>query len=462
MRKTRSFIAIILCLLMAAAAFMPASAYLNQGPEMYYNFADDEAGKGAGEISLQNCPKGTYSIFWGDENGEKLQFKNGSTVADFSALAEITVSDSDESVTLNSFTAIPDGAKTVLAYCDGEKKFENEIPENKIADYGEMTYSFGALSDLHFNRYSDFSDDDAEIAFPRALDFMKNSGASLVAMSGDLSKNGEADAFQKFNKYTSQYNFPVLTCKGNHDCRSEYTLENWQKYVNTGVYSEQKMQGVQDVADNGLDFVFCDEEATGGDVFIFFSQVKRQYIIPGGSLVTDKQLDWLEAQLNKYKDKRVYLFFHTFLTPEIDKSSPIAFIKSIFNIAMGEGNIRNALGLFYPLFYTLFSKDEARFRSLLTENKNVVFFNGHSHWSYTYQSMNSALNISDNGGSTATMVHVSSVSAPRTPSIPLWSSNPGTMSEGAFVAVYENNIVIYNIDFVNNTVYAFATYTVDR
>ena len=129
---------------------------------------------------------------------------------------------------------------------------------------------------------------------------------------------------------------------------------------------------------------------------------------------------------------------------------------------MCEGNIINPLGATYTLTYVKGNKDEKRFKQLLAEYKNVVFFNGHSHWSYDMQKYNRELNISDYDGKYAPMVHVSSVAAPRTVTDTslVQKSNPGYMSEGLYMTVYNDMLLIRAVDFISGEFLAYATYIV--
>ena len=414
-------------------------------------FSNDTAGSAAGTVTLTAQADGTYDLYWGDAQGEKLTSHAADRDVPYTEFATVTVKGGTGETALYDFLAIPAGAQSVLVYGGDTLAGSYALPQNKLQS-DAVTYSFGALSDVHFNRYNKSgTGDDACITFPAALDFFEDYGVTMVAMSGDLSKNGEKDSYEKFNRIASQYDFPVFSCKGNHDCRWEYTLENWQKYINPGVYGEEKREGVLAVADNGLDFVFRGEQ-THGDVFIFFSQTGNQYLLPTSRIVTDAQLDWLAEQLETYKNERVYLFFHTFL------NAPSG------NPLMGEGNLVTRSLSFYPLFFAPCSKDERAFRSLLETYKNVTFFNGHSHWAHYLQSVNPQLNVTDYDGTTATMVHISSVTAPRISSNTtlLWSSAAMQRSEGYLVTVYPDHYVLTACDFLQNEMLAYATYTVTK
>lgn len=409
-------------------------------------FENELAGSAAGTAQVESNVDGEYDFYWTDEAGERLTAQAGEYTVSYSEFVTVDVENGQGSEELNEFLAIPAGAYSYSVYY-GDKLVDSEaLPENKLPQYGEKLYSFGALSDVHFNRYSDDTGDIAMQAFPAALDFLSAFGVDLVGISGDISNNGERDSYEKYNSIASGYDFPIYTSKGNHDCKYLFELSAWQENMNTGVYGENKREGVVNVADNGLDFVYAPQEANG-DVFIFFSQTEDTYF-PFVRLVSEEQLDWLEAQLEAYKDRRVYLFFHTFF------GAPDGLLN------MCEGNLVNKAGASYILTYIKGNCDERRFRSLLEEYKNVMFFNGHSHWSYDMQKYNSRLNITDYDGKYCTMVHVSSVSGPRTTDdySPAPKTNAGDMSEGLLVEVYGGGVLITACDFKNARLLSYATY----
>ncbi len=427
---------------------------VNDTAVIEYDFSNTEAGSAAGEITVTAPLDGNYDIYWGDENGEKLFIELDGTKAYYSELATVDVDGGEGKFEVQSFTAIPEGAETLLAYRCGILTGEADIPDEKIADYGKKVYSFGALSDVHFNRYNgSLSGDDACLTFPNALNFIEYFDVELVGISGDISADGERNAFEKFNTITSDYDFPVYTCTGNHDVSDDYTLENWQELINTGVYGENKKDGVEDVAENGLDFVYAPAGADG-DVFIFLSQFQWHYNEVYSRILTDEQLDWLEKQLETYKDTTVYLFFHTFLNNPVEGE----------NLNMGEGNLENNVGRHYDLAFTNGCPDEVRFRGMMDKYENVVFFNGHSHWAYDMQQFNPNLNIADYNGEYATMVHISSVSSPRRTTANIDDSSEHFMrsSEGMIVTVYEDKIVFNAVDFLRGEMLSYATYVIEK
>ena len=414
-------------------------------------YHNEEEGSADALITISTTTDGEYKLYWADDNSEKLTFALGESEIEYSEFASVTTYFGEGSIDLPDYTAIPEGASNILVTLEGEVLKVYEIPEEKRADRGESTYSYGVISDLHFNRYEmEGGADVAESTFARSLSFFESADVSLVAMPGDISAKGEKEAFMTFNNIASEYDFPVYTTTGNHDLMRKYEKENWLEYMNTGAYGEEKADEIINVADNGMDFVY--EEPSTGDIFIFLNQTSNGYGLLCNALLEDSQLDWLEDRLEEYKGKSVYLFFHTFLN------------SSEGNPFMGTGNLQNDLGWAYPLFYTPGASDEVRLRELLREYDNVTFFNGHSHWAYHMQTLNPNLNISKNGEDGATFVHVSSVSNPRITNSyqVLWSSTDPDMSEGYLIEVYEDTLLLMGIDFVSGKILAYATYECEK
>ncbi len=416
-----------------------------------YTFDNDDEYSAAGTVTVSTKFDGEYDLYWGDAEGNRLSLDVADYTAFYSEFVSVDVENGEGTAEVYDFTVIPDGAEKVLAYKNSIFRGAEDLPDEKIRKTETPEYIFGALSDLHFNRYFLSLTDDGMVTFPNALDFLNEFGVSFVAMSGDLSNCGERDAFEKFNYIVSKYDFPVYTCTGNHDVHKEADREAWKELVNTGAYGENKDKNVVEVAPNGLDFVYAPEKGNG-DVFIFFSQYAWDYNKAGSRLVSDEQLDWLKAQFEKYSGERVYLFFHTFIADDNGDT------------AIGEGNLLNNAGVTYDLCYTVGTEDEARFRALLKEYKNVIFFNGHSHWAYDMQKLNPILNITDYNGTYATMVHVSSVTSPRTVSKNASSrtENYMRMSEGYLVRVYEDKIVLTGVDFLKGEFLAYASYVINK
>ncbi len=425
-----------------------------ESAQIIYDFSNEKAGSAAGTVTVEAKTGGSYDIYWGDDDFEKLSMDLDGNIIYYSELAEVKVDGGKGSAKIQEFTAIPENAETVLAYKAGVKVGALEIPENKLANNGKALYNFGVLSDVHFNRYNNsLTGDDVMLILPNALNFLEKFGVKAVGISGDISNGAERDAFEKFNGIVSNYDFPVYTCTGNHDVNGDLVLADWQELMNTGVYGDKKREGVKSVAENGLDFVYAPEDANG-DVFIFLSQYQWDYNHDDSRILSDAQLDWLENQLETYKDTTVYLFFHTFLNSPVEGEEQ----------KMGVGNLINEAGHYYDLAFTEGCPDEVRFEKLMDKYENVIYFSGHSHWAFDMQKYNENINISDYNGEYATMIHVSSVSSPRrtTPKLDGKTEHNMRSSEGYVATVYEDRIVFTACEFLSGQLLSYATYVVER
>ncbi len=442
------FYSFIFAVVMLFNGIQIALPNVRESAEIIYEFNDEDEGCAGGTVTVNAGAAGAYDLFWGDGDGKRLEMDG----TPFTEFAEVQVGKGTGSAEIYEFTAIPEGAQTVLAFRGAFLQGQTEIPENKQADYGEARYSFGVLSDVHYDRYNlSLTGDDAVITFKNALNFLDQYGVSVVGISGDISTKSETDAFEKFNKTVGLYDFPVYSCTGNHDVGYGEFADRWTSLVNVDAYNEPRREGIADLAENGLDFVYA-PDALNGDVFLFLSQVYWDYNDPDSRLLEEDQLDWLEATLEKYRDRRVYLFFHTFMAD--DQGDP----------ALGEGNLLNDVGLTYDLVYTVGTADEVRFRALLQKYKNVVFFNGHSHWEFEGVSMNPILNITDYDGAYATFVHVPSVSSPRRAKNGSAEREELYMrsSQGYLVKVYDDRIVLFGTQFWGARFLSYATFNIDR
>jgi len=413
-----------------------------------YTFSDQLSGSASGTVTVKSRIEGKYDLYWGDSQGRILTDDIDEYTASYSEFATVDVDDGEGKVHIQEFTYIPEDAGTVIAYKGDFKCAVTDIPHYKQTKKAEPLYSFGVLSDVHFGRYSALFSDVAELTFPNALNFFEKLDVSAVAISGDISNSGEKESFIKYRDIVSDYSFPVFTVTGNHDVGDDFTLENWNRYINAQAYTKEG-SGVLSVAENSLDFTYSVPGTD--DVFIFFNQIDWEYGDPlNDRLVTDRQLDWLKNQLEKHKNQTVYLFFHTFTSDT--EGNPLT----------GCGNLANSQGTTYDLVFTLGAADEIRFTAMLKEYKNVIYFSGHSHWAFDMQKYNPKLNITDYDGTAATSVHVSSVSAPRRVSDQgkeIKSYNMSS-SEGYYVEVYEDCIVLRGVDFFKGQFLSYSVYRI--
>jgi len=413
-----------------------------------YVFDSTNAGYAKGTITVTSTVDDTYTLYWGDTNGNKLK-RDGIF---YSSLGDVTTTSGTGTYKVTAdYAVIPQGAKTLLVYNEDSMEYKYDIPSNKIANLGTKKYTFGIMSDVHFNRYNSIADDDATVSLPKVFNFFEDTAkVAFVGNTGDISSNGEESSFQKFNNELAKHNLLVYSVLGNHDVSAKDT--HWFTYMNKGITSKNASKnGILQVADNKRDFVYQVPGQTN-DVFIFLGQVTWLYNYKSSYLLEESQLYWLEEMLDIYANKNVYLFFHTY------------FASNDGDITDCVGNLKNGGGYSYDLTYTYGNTDEKKFRKLLNKHANVTIFSGHSHWAYAMQQFNPNLNVGKFADGSATAVHVSSVTEPR-----IIGENDvkrtglnGKASEAMVADVYGNHTIYTGVDVWNNEYYAYATYMVEN
>lgn len=426
-----------------------------------YNYKYEEAGYAAGTIKLTTTKDAKYSLYWGTGNGTDGYKALTRNSVPYTALGYVTTTSNQGSFkVISDYTAIPVGATNLLVYNENnDLEYAYEIPTSKRFNNVAPTYTFASIGDQHYNRFMEDDVDLAEYACDSALKFIESQGIKFVAGIGDLSSRSEESAYIKFKESTGDYpNLDILTCIGNHDAEGD-GVSYFKKYVNRSIYkyigedeAVLEAKGIKNIADNGLDFVYSPEGTE--DVFVFLNQNEDGYgMTETIDILHDTQLTWLEEQLEKYADRNVFIYFHTYLSTDS---------KSTTNCV---GNLLNKQGGYsYNLTYDVNAADGERLRSIINRYNNVTMLNGHSHWMYELQIFNPNLNIGTTSGESfgngATIIHISSVTSPRTIGAldDTRTELHGKASEGTFTDVYSDCNVYTGVDFWNGQYEAYATY----
>lgn len=423
-----------------------------------YEFGNSIPGSATGIISLFSEFIGSFSIYWGKDE-EPLQINCNEKVLSYSALHtfNLTEANTKQEKKILAFTAIPVFANCViLTDKDKTPLLSISIPKEKLLPEVTPKYSFGVIADIHYNYFfnHDKTIDYAVDAIDRALEFYKKSGCAHVCAAGDYGIYSEEKSYQDFAHAIDKGGITVIACGGNHELYAKIPVmygENgyWRTYMNKGVY-DRTLEGVIDIASNGIDFTYS-VPGNPSEVFIFLSQWYWDgHTSKQPMLVEKEQLIWLEEQLELYSDKTVFLLFHTYLSDDDGENVD------------GEGDLRSTGGYSYNGHYNIHTPDEKKLRELLTKYTNVIWFNGHSHYEYAMQMYNENLNIFDYEGTTATMIHVPSVTNPRTvkPDAATYNSLRGKTSQGALQFVYDEFQIMNGMDIWNNEILSYACYII--
>lgn len=436
----------------------PLSDFEKHGVHLQYVFNNSLCGSAAGTVYVKYTSNSTYHICWADDNTLPITVKYNEKTLKYSPLCSFD-GDSIKEYTFKilDFTAIPQGAKKLVLTDENKSVLTYvDIPETKLLPISSPKYCFGVIADIHYNYFfnHDKTIDCAVDAMDRALDFYKKAGVSHVCAAGDYGIYSEEKSYQDFNSAVKKSGVKVIACGGNHELYAKLDVmysENgiWRTYMNEGIYSGTD-EGVLDIAENGIDFSYRipNEE---NEIFVFLSQRYWDgHTAKQPMLLDPEQLLWLEAQFEKYSDKTVFLLFHTYLSDDDGENVD------------GEGDLKSTGGYSYNGHYNTYTPDEKILRGLLTKYKNVIWFNGHSHYEYSMQIYNENLNIFDYQGTTATMIHVPSVTNPRTvkPDSTSYSSLRGKASQGALHSVYNGYNIMNGMDLWNDEIQSYACYII--
>lgn len=369
-----------------------------------WNFANQTAGNGNGDIQLtvnDDTLVGDYDIYYGDDNGK---LSNYDKICTLSAVKDTTKSYS----CFNDFQLIPKYATKLIAIKDNTTKGEFVIPISKrftSGNYGEHLYSFGAISDIHIGANTSDTDLQASLTYLNA-----NENVAFTCVSGDITNGGTDAQFTTYKSIKDTYspNTEVYATNGNHEWRnSSFSDTLWETYMS-----------------NPRDYVLTH----GKEVFIFIGIYGDA---DGKNTFSDTQKTWLETQLEKYKNTRVFLFEHYFIN------------------GTGNGNY-NSL---YPVNTLVYNQAHGLWLlNLLKQYKNVFLVTGHSHLKFITQELDKRITICNNVGGTETgyMLHIPSIAIPRDiidgTSI---SDYLYAQSEGVVIDVYENCILYRGRNFVD-------------
>lgn len=403
-----------------------------------YAFLYDTPGFAGGTLTFLPETTDVYTFYWADDNGK---------LKDYTMLcSDEFLANEEAEITIQSFTAIPKGATRLIAVSgDGDVTYTYTIPQSRRFTEEEL-YTFGALSDTHQgNRYG--STDIPYNHFINAAQTLYEKGAIAIGICGDFSYiNLESEYILHANAIKEIYNFapdmPIFTTTGNHESRPPYPFneEMYLEYTRDLVDYESDLYYIFSDG-NELDYVV---ELPDGSVMIYLHQLYYDYGKSTSRLLDDHQLKWLEERLEEYKDRTVFLFFHTFMDEQVGDATSSG----------------NEYGL--PLISS--TVEYKKFDELFKKYTNVVYFSGHSHWAFDSQLVeakpgktNDDKNIDNKDGTYATMVHIPACSTPRV----LIGSGDGR-SEGYIVRVYDDFIVFEGYEFVKGETFAYATYIIQK
>lgn len=312
----------------------------------------------------------------------------------------------------------PKGVQTISIYdSNNVKKASMAVPSFMKYPSGDPLYSFGVLADIHIAPGTSSTTSSVE-DFDFALNYLKNKGAVMACVCGDLTVSGfytnsdlvlNTSQYAKFKEIKDKYNdntFKVYAIAGNH--------ENYFKPIT------EDMELYQSYVGYGLNYTILQDN----DAFLFISQPAETKIL------NEDQLVWLQEQLEIYANKRCFVFIHPFIN---DSGNPLG--------------IHPAGGNIYQTMVNYNSNLIGAFIEALKAHGNVTLFHGHSHYKFECQNDDKASNYSNKNGFHS--VHVPSNAYPRI--IEYVDGQPQRVellsgSQFYYVEVFEDCIVLNGVD----------------
>ncbi|CAM4270050.1 metallophosphoesterase [Bacillus manliponensis] len=383
---------------------------LNPPERISFEDQDPDANQIAGEVRIKIPADSSnitgYNLYWGDEFGRVANEPVIATIQPPTKFGETYVT-----YIFPDNTVIPDGATKLLAYSDsiaGETQDRAEIEIPGITKETPLI-SFEVITDMHL--YGDkrhTHNKNLEDALQDITTLNPSSDGLMVV--GDNTESGSEAQYKEldriFNLYENQLPETYFV-QGNHDVR-------WGDW---GVFSElfKKYTGMKSSYYNtwikGYQFIFLGTEKGLKDY----------------SYLSEEQLQWLDEKLSEAQGKPTFIFHH----------------QPLKNTVSGANDSYLKNNYWYGV------RQDKELKMILTKHPQSILFSGHTHWE---------LGAKDTmyNAKYATMFNVGATSY-------LWTDNNTSTagSQGLFVEVYENKVLVKGRDFKNNAWIENAKYKVN-
>ena len=448
-------IVLIITMLMSVAAVGLVGISAAEALTITYSYKYDNAGYAEGRVRLtagSEADYGKYYLYWADDT---------KALEGYAPITTLNLNGASKSFTFGEFTAIPAGATKLIAVKNATAKTVAaaaavyDIPESKQFKYdaSEMEYRYQALSDIHIQH------DDSYWVYSKqhwanALEVAAQRGAEFITVCGDAVNGYGASNLQKeWPMYLqiiadSSFTGPVYETNGNHEIKGNggdlaQQADHDLYMIGSGLNVETEAMQSE---------TYYEVTGPSGDHYIFMvlekSGAPNEY-----SEFSDEQLDWLEGLLKKYyNDGNKIIINQHALTRNYGAGDDLVtpyYKGGLLDSYEGEQHY-----------------DVQRFKALLEEYPNVIWFSGHSHIDFKYN-----YNISNMDGTTAYTVHIPACTSTTHPVSGSYDATVGAgstnyvmsedSSQGWFVDMYEDAVVLNGTDLAANEFLPLYTYMID-
>ncbi len=370
---------------------------------LHLTWAFDNAAPGSGEgiITLTRGTElsaGVYTVYLADGAGVPL--------SDLPALCELDITERAYAA-----YAIPQGCAALIAVKNGAADARFVIPPAK-----RMTetpaYTFGLLADLHIDGDGeDTAGTQADLS--AALSVFAADGMDFVAVAGDVTEAGRRADIDAYKSIRDAQSLPVFCVRGNTDTVGDCGMLAWNEIEPNGLYFEKTF---------------------GDDVFLFVGETVDDAANPYSSYV----LDWLEARLAAYIDRRVFVIGHRFVG---GCGNPLG--------RSPEAGLLNTEGC-----------GGRRLSELLATYRNTVYISGHSHFDFGWQAAAGDAIVAPRTADMCHCIHVPALASPRAATVDGYVDVP-SVALGYEVEVFGDCIRLSGMDFTAGGRVSTAQYRLD-
>ena len=321
----------------------------------------------------------------------------------------------------------PTGATKIGVY-DGNGKRVCTIPLGGLTPPdSEKRYSFGLVSDIHIYPIAAVQWT-PEVKFNNALTYFENNDCAFCVHCGDFTQTGltldntttglDTRQFEKYKEICDAHTIPVYGVCGNHE-----SITNKKDYA---IYNQRDLL----IQYTGNDMYYMIER--GNDLFIFIGQPNWNEVM------SDEEFQWLTNILESNTTKRCFIFIHAYI--EEDSGDPLDYREN-------------------SIFENWGTTKTKAFMNLMSQNKNVILFHGHSHTKYECQQYDKTANYTERNGFKS--VHVPSLSMPRYLDLNAEKTEEDHQgSQGYIVDVYNDCIVLRGQDLIHHTPEILGTFKI--
>lgn len=247
--------------------------------------------------------------------------------------------------------------------------------------------------------------------FEQALQDIEANGmaSSGIMHAGDVTDHGYPQEYEEFRRIWDAYSDrlpPLYLATGNHDVG----LGEWESRLGNFLAATGMPAAYHDHWINGYHFIFLGTEK-GLELFCDLSE---------------EQLHWLDMKLGEKAspDKPVFVFLH----------------QPLMNTTAGSMEAQQWYGV----------TQDTELKTILSKHRQALLFTGHGHWE-----LEAPRNYYDGEGTLPAMFNAASVAY-------LWTDDGERKegSQGYYVEVYEDRVLVKGRDFASGTWVQSAQYEV--